>query len=397
MYKRILLSAGLAASILSGCANHSTSNFGSFQADDLNEGVRSGALVQKTENFFVINDSSSSMSETYHGAGLQGQPAPTKFAVEKEILHRMNRTIPDLKLNAGIRSFGFGPCLAWQFTRLNLPVGSYSKSTFDGGIDSMQCSGGGTPMSKALNAAGTDLSPLSGNIAAIVLSDGNSQEGAVSAAQSLKEHFGDKLCIYTIWVGNDNDAQGMRMMQKIADISGCGFATTAGNVASHSGMADFVRRVFLTQGAAARTEGDDDGDGVPNSIDRCPHTPKGATVDKHGCWIIKGIRFDTDKSNIKPEFLPLLDNAVTILKNNPGLRIEVQGHTDNVGSAKYNQGLSERRAKSVRDYLAGKTGHPEALTSRGFGLTLPIDTNNTEEGRYNNRRVQLKILNGQYD
>ncbi|MGR9114422.1 MAG: OmpA family protein [Gammaproteobacteria bacterium] len=336
------------------------------------------------------------MSESYTGPGYAGQPSPSKFSVEKEVLNRMNQTIPDLKLTAGIRSFGFGPCLSWGFTKLNLPVDSYSKSTFGQGIDSLSCSGGGTPMSTAINASGTDLSPITGNIALIILSDGNSQDTSLNAVQSLKEQFGDKLCVYTVWVGNEQDENGKVLMQQMADISGCGFSTTAENVASNSGMASFVQHVFLKQGLT-QVDGDDDQDGVLNSKDRCPKTPKTATVDIHGCWTIKGIRFDTDKSTIKPQYLPLLDNAVSILKNNQGLRVEVQGHTDNVGSAAYNQGLSERRAKAVRDYLVSQTGKPEALTSRGYGLTRPIDTNSTPEGRYNNRRVQLKILNGQYN
>ena len=395
MNKKLILTATLAGAALAGCASQPISTFETFQANDLNNLVRSGALTQKTDNFYVINDSSSSMSETYTGAGYVGQPAPSKFSVEKEVLNRMNQTIPDLKLTAGIRSFGFGPCLSWRFTKLNLPVDTYSKSTFGQGIDSLNCSGGGTPMTSAITAAGTDLSPLPGNTAVIILSDGKSQDSSLNAVQSLKEEFGDKLCVYTVWVGNEQDSDGKALMQQMADISGCGFSTTAEDVASNSGMAGFVQHVFLKEGAPA--DGDDDQDGVLNSKDRCPHTPKTATVDIHGCWSIKGIRFDTDKSDIKPQYLPLLDNAISILKNNPGLRVEVQGHTDNVGTAVYNQGLSERRAKAVRDYLVSKTGKPEELTSRGYGLTRPIDTNSTPEGRYNNRRVQLKILNGHYD
>ncbi|MGR9046073.1 MAG: OmpA family protein [Gammaproteobacteria bacterium] len=352
--------------------------------------------MQKTDNFYVINDSSSSMSGAYTGSGYAGQPAPTKFSVEKEVLNRMNQTIPDIKLLSGIRSFGFGPCLSWKFTKLNLPVGDYSKSSFGQGIDSLTCSSGGTPMSSAISAAGPDLSPLSGSTALIVLSDGKSQDTSLNEIQSLKEQFGDKLCVYTVWVGNEEDSNGKALLQQMSDLSGCGFSTSAEDVASNTGMANFVQHVFLKEGAP-QVDGDDDQDGVLNSKDRCPNTPRTATVDIHGCWSVKGIRFDTDKSTIKPQYLPLLDNAISILKNNPGLRVEVQGHTDNVGSAAYNQGLSERRAKAVRDYLVSKTGKPEALTSRGYGLTRPIDTNSTPAGRYNNRRVQLKILNGNYN
>ena len=98
MKKKLILTATLASAALAGCANQPISTFETFHANNLNNLVRSGALTQKTDNFYVINDSSSSMSDTYAGAGYAGQPAPTKFSVEKEVLNRMNQTIPDLKL-----------------------------------------------------------------------------------------------------------------------------------------------------------------------------------------------------------------------------------------------------------------------------------------------------------
>ena len=396
---KLTMIATLAGAALAGCANQPITTFNTFHANNLNNLVGSGALAQKTDNFYVVNDSSSSMSQPYEGAGYSGQPTPTKFSVEKEILNRMNQTIPDIKLTSGIRSFGFGPCLSWGFTQLNLPVENYSKSTFGQGIDSLSCSGGGTPMSEAITAAAPDLSSLNGNTALIILSDGNSQETAINSVQALKQQLGDKLCVYTVWVGNKQDSNGQILLQQMADASGCGFSTTAENVASNSDMAGFVQHVFLKSGTPTpvATDGDDDLDGVLNSKDRCPHTPKLATVNIQGCWSIKNILFDTDKSTIRSAYLSELDDVVAIIKDNPGLKIEVQGHTDSTGPAEYNMKLSKRRANAVRDYLVGQTGDPDALTARGYGETEPIDTNHTAAGRQNNRRVDLKILDGQYD
>src|SRR5665811_1347858 len=96
---RILISAvSIAALLMSGCASQPISTFETFQAQDLNALLTSGQYAQKADNFFVINDSSSSMTEKYNGVGYPAQPAPTKFSVEKEILNRINLTIPDLKL-----------------------------------------------------------------------------------------------------------------------------------------------------------------------------------------------------------------------------------------------------------------------------------------------------------
>ena len=134
---------------------------------------------------------------------------------------------------------------------------------------------------------------------------------------------------------------------------------------------------------------DDDQDGVNNCDDRCENTIAGVPVSIRGCWIVN-VRFDFDKSNIRPEFLANLDNAARRAKENPGVPIEVQGHTDNVGSFKYNQALSERRADAVKKYLIEGSGRSD-ITSRGFSFSQPIDTNETEEGRANNRRVQLQV------
>ncbi len=135
---------------------------------------------------------------------------------------------------------------------------------------------------------------------------------------------------------------------------------------------------------------DTDKDGVYDYLDKCPGTPMGATVDARGCWVLKGVHFDTDKSDIKPMYYGLLDDVAAIVKGNPGLRVEVQGHTDNVGSAEYNQDLSAKRAQAVMEYLAGKGIDSSRLSYEGYGLTRPSATNDTTEGRSLNRRVELK-------
>jgi OOP family OmpA-OmpF porin len=134
---------------------------------------------------------------------------------------------------------------------------------------------------------------------------------------------------------------------------------------------------------------DDDNDGVNNCDDLCPTTLPGVPVSIKGCLIVD-VKFDFDKSVIKPEFFGNLDNAARKIKEHPEKAIEVQGHTDNVGTFKYNQRLSERRADAVKKYLMEGSGRSD-ITSRGFSFSQPIDTNETAEGRANNRRVQLEV------
>ncbi|SPD72785.1 conserved exported hypothetical protein [uncultured Desulfobacterium sp.] len=134
---------------------------------------------------------------------------------------------------------------------------------------------------------------------------------------------------------------------------------------------------------------DSDGDGVFDNEDKCPGTPKGATVNEFGCWVIKNVHFDFDKYNIKPQYYPDLDQVVTVLEKNPGLNVEVQGHTDNMGTEQYNQRLSERRAMAVMNYFVDKGIAKGRLSASGYGFSKPVTTNDTEEGRAKNRRVQL--------
>ncbi|MGJ0483281.1 MAG: OmpA family protein [Methylomicrobium sp.] len=396
MNKSLIIAASLGALFLSGCASTPESTIEPFQARDLNELLTSGQYQQKTDNFLVINDSSSSMSEDYLGSGFASGHAPAKLSVEKTILSRLNQTIPDLKLTAGIRSFGFGPCTGWGSTFLNLPPTTYSKNTFNAGIDALTCASGGSPMHEAIEAAASDLSSTSGRIALLILSDGHELEASpVPAVQALKQQYGERLCVYSVWVGNKHEEAGKLLLNSLSDIAGCGFRAEAENVATPDGMAEFVKNVFLKPAAPAAAPSceslDGDGDGVNDCNDRCPDTLKGAHVNQFGCWIVD-IKFDNDKSKIKPEYYGELDSAAQVINNNPGVTIEVQGHTSNTASAEHNQRLSERRAAAVANYLIKHVGNNATLTPVGYGLTQPTDTNDTEEGRANNRRVELKVI-----
>ncbi len=137
---------------------------------------------------------------------------------------------------------------------------------------------------------------------------------------------------------------------------------------------------------------DSDGDGVIDSEDRCPNTPRGAKVNKVGCWIIKGLLFDFNKADIKPQYYKNLDEAIKVLKENPGMKVEIQGHTDNIGSAGYNLELSKKRAQAVANYLIAHGIAASRLVVKGYGFSRPVAPNDTPEGRALNRRVQLKPI-----
>jgi OOP family OmpA-OmpF porin len=102
--------------------------------------------------------------------------------------------------------------------------------------------------------------------------------------------------------------------------------------------------------------------------------------------------FDTAKWDLKPAAYPVLDEAVAILQRDSALRVEVQGHTDNVGSKAYNEKLSQNRAQAVLNYLVQKGVAKGRLSAAGYDFSRPAAANDTAEGRALNRRVELKPL-----
>jgi outer membrane protein OmpA-like peptidoglycan-associated protein len=101
--------------------------------------------------------------------------------------------------------------------------------------------------------------------------------------------------------------------------------------------------------------------------------------------------FDFNKATIKPVSFPLLDDVAQAMKDNPKIKVEVQGHTDSVGNDNYNLKLSQSRAESVRNYLIKKGISSDRMVAKGYGENVPIADNRTKEGRDQNRRVEFVI------
>lgn len=135
--------------------------------------------------------------------------------------------------------------------------------------------------------------------------------------------------------------------------------------------------------------GDDDKDGVLNNIDQCPNTPAGFEVDELGCSKLVDLQvlFERDSYIVDSNFTQRLDTFIEFMKKHLEYKAEIQGHTDSRASEKYNEVLSQNRADSVKAYLIEKGIEADRLNSVGFGELSPIDTNDTAEGRANNRRV----------
>ncbi|MEQ1739057.1 MAG: OmpA family protein [Methyloglobulus sp.] len=137
---------------------------------------------------------------------------------------------------------------------------------------------------------------------------------------------------------------------------------------------------------------DSDSDGVNDCIDTCPGTLAGAKVDGQGCPLsveLKGVNFEFDSAQLTATAMTILDGVAENLIAYPQKNdIEVRGHTSSEGTSKHNMRLSQRRSQSVVDYLSMK-GVTNRLTAHGYGEDMPIADNSSEEGKSQNRRVEL--------
>lgn len=436
----------------------------------------------KADNFIIVLDASSSMDQKYNGT--------KKFDIAREVISNLNATMSGLKLTGALRSFGHHPSVSKEKTIMPYGWTSYSKQGLSDGLNKINKAGGSSPIDTAQNIVFKDLAKVDGRTAIIIITDGKDlPAGPVKNANKIVETYGDRICIYTILVGDDK--KGKALLEKIAKIGGCGFSLNADDLATGSQMAGFGKQVFIgdlldsdgdgvpdtmdncpdtpkwvevdekgcpldadkdgiadyidqcpetpsfasvdrlgcpldadndgiadyidqcpgtPEGVSVDRLGcpvDSDNDGVPDYLDVCPGTPEGKEVDSSGCpkgsgleaigaataagtFIFTEVQFDTNKWDIKQGSKSTLDKIAKAMADNPDMKMDVQGHTDNTGSAGYNTKLSEKRAKSVVDYLVGKGVSPSRLTYKGYGPHYPIQPNETAEGRKLNRRVEFK-------
>ncbi|HET8790544.1 MAG TPA: OmpA family protein [Modicisalibacter sp.] len=137
---------------------------------------------------------------------------------------------------------------------------------------------------------------------------------------------------------------------------------------------------------------DSDGDGVPDYMDQCPNTPAGAEVNALGCEgdvVLHDVHFEFDSAKLTADTERYLDTVAEKLDANESVYVRIEGHTDSIGSEAYNLDLSQRRADSVKDYLASQGIDASRMRTIGYGEEQPIATNETAAGRALNRRVEL--------
>ncbi len=356
----------IALAALSGCAAITpVTHFPEFAPHNLSAEVQAGRYVQKVDTFMVVFDGSHSMEARY------GQN--TLLNLGTTTLHNFNATIPNLQLHGGLHVFGHESCVNSDIPMMPYPLGHYTRSDYADAIDAITCGYGLSHMAEAIGTAHASMKYPAGHSALVVISDGEAIAAApvLNAVGAMKGEFGERLCVYTIQVGND--PEGGVLLTQMTEVAACGRALNADNLLAAGAMADFVREIFLA-------------DAPP------PPAPVAVTPEPRPVPIIvfdDNIMFDFDKAVIRPAFYPVLDEAVALLKDNSELNVEIAGHTCSMGPAEYNLGLSQRRAQAVKNYLVEKGIATERMVVKGYGLTQPAYSNDTREGRAKNRRTEI--------
>ena len=339
---------------------------------------KSGESVVVDQSIVIV-DSSGSICRT------------EQFPGEKALVQSLVAAMPAGKYEAGAIAFG-------GVKREVHPLAPLDRAGLASYAGDLGYLSEGSPLDQALAEAAASLKGKSDHAAITVISDGKPtdvvgrkvpEQRSFDAASALAKGYHGTVCIHTIQIGTD--PAGAKFLQKLSKVTGCGSHRVASSLGTAASIQGFQREVYLGAAPVARAaEGDADGDGVLDSKDRCPGTPSGARVDARGCWVIEGLHFATNSAEIEPAAAARLNaEVVPVLRKNPDVKIEIDGHTDSRGNDAYNQKLSERRAEAVRAFLASHGVEGSRLTSRGFGETQPIAPNDTPENLRKNRRTEL--------
>ncbi len=415
---------------------------GSFHlfSDTAFEPVDDDGFVKKVDNFTIIFDPSASMTETYQpsydcvachfdyqnpefsqnhatrygGEAFSGKekqpfamdcsrchtnPHYTKLDFARGLAQALNKSIPDLDLTGTIRTFGYPAYSTFAYGFLendNTKYYMWDRKKYGEALEEIWQADGASPLAPTLRAVGRDWKDHDGKIAVIIITDGKDMdERVLFAARDLKYKYGDRVCIYTILIGNDSE--GRALLERVSEAGQCGMSVNGDNLLNQTNMEGFIREVFLTPEEHDMSDGDSDGDGVPDCCDDCPETAPERSVGDNGCWnfvIMADVLFDFDQYELKPKGRVAMDQVLKMMNQYPSLNLHIAGHTDNYGSMEYNIDLSKHRAQTGKNYLVENGIDPGRITLSWHSYTMPVASNSTEEGRALNRRLEFKFNKG---
>jgi OmpA-OmpF porin, OOP family len=376
-FLQTIVVAAVALMLFSGCAQKAA-----YTRSDLDMKLASGKVVQKTNNFVVLYDTSSSMAEPY------GTSRRMEFA--EGITRGMAATIPDIKLTAGLRNFG--GFKGEEKTELVYGMTSFNRDDFTKALDTLGLPVGRTPLGRTIEAAGEDLKGLPGKSAVIIVSDFQDIKGiddirpdtAIASAAAVRAQYGDRICIYAVQIGKAPPPGGETLAQAVVREGKCGIAVNAEDIKTPAAMADFVETVFLGPPAPARAE-----QPPPPAVIQEEKQAEAAAAPVAEPVAFENIHFDFDKYNLKPEAKAILDKLGEYMKENSEATVLIEGHCDERGTAEYNMALGQRRASSAEKYLVSLGVEKKRIKTVSYGESRPLDPAHNEEAWAKNRRDQF--------
>lgn len=318
------------------------------------------AYVAKVDSFVVLLDTSGSMKSDADGR--------SKIQSAQDLVASFNSAIPPLGFQAGLVIFGKGAGSCWGYGSANTLYGlkAYEPADFASALGSIECAASTTPITDALGEATHMLAGQEGPTAVIIVSDfkWSDADAAKNAVEQLQAQHGTNLCLHTIKLGENT--RGDSVIESITSDASCYTAVKAADIASSTAMSAYVADTLLS-----------------------PLQP--IAYEKH---IISAVTlFDFDKYNLKAQGKAVLyELGTSIVEQGSSVAdIDVIGYTDSVGSDAYNQSLSERRAQTVKGYLMAMGIKADIIDAMGKGESDPVASNNTDEGRAENRRVEIHV------
>ena len=328
------------------------------EKDIVEKVIQKEDFIRTADNFIILFDSSGSMKEFINKGTKE-----TKYDVVRKILGERQKVLPDLGYNAGLY-------LYTPFQEV-YPMGPYDPAKFAAAIDSLPAEPKGrTPLPEGIREIGPVLEKLSGKTAVFIFSDGTFNKLTdVKLPEDYTRELAQQhnVCFYII-----SSATGWESEKRLGDMAKANACSRVIPIEAFVNNPGYMTGALYTVKASAVVE---------------------TTTEAR----IAGLRaqnglFAFNKSDIRPEFQSELDEVGTFLQNNPSAYVMLVGYTDAIGSAEYNLGLSKRRADSAANYLMTKHNiNKERIVVNYYGKANPVASNNTEEGRAQNRRVEIAV------
>src|SRR5262245_42685450 len=250
----------------------------------------------------------------------------TLFRDQKALVESFARAMPDGRYDTGAITFG-------GFERQNAPLARFDRRRVTADAANVKHLAEGTPIHKAIDEAGAQLSGKSDRAAIVLYSDGRPTDEigrevdpqlSYDAVARVRDGYRGTVCVHTVQTGSDpNGAAFLRQLS--GNGADCGSFRRLDQVTTVASLQQLERDVFLGKATpdVAAAPPDTDGDGVIDPRDACPGTPRGARVDARGCWNVKGLRFAHDSSAIDAEGEQALDEVAEVLRHNPDLHVQI--------------------------------------------------------------------------